>query len=279
MSSIIPPVFSVTWSSEIIIICCSRNISDYYYQCWKKLNCLKQHKNDKTVTFRWWTVPLIRAGRRETLLGLSLCPWRSIIRSPHVNTHTHRRTRTHRHRHTRKHTHTHNTHTHTHTHTHTETQTHTQTHTYTHTQRHTHVHTHTHTHTRTHTHTPHSNVICSKYVWLWAKQIRADYLFLPRDHRDVWLVSQTSVSAGIFGSFQWACNQSTGQYYGHHHTPFASIIQLHRRCFTSAFTSLLPLWSLPVKVGMASRWLNKSSRGTLITRIQRCSSFIHLQQQ
>ncbi len=32
--SIITPVFSVTWSSEIIIIC-SRNISDYY-QCWKQ---------------------------------------------------------------------------------------------------------------------------------------------------------------------------------------------------------------------------------------------------
>ncbi len=31
--SIITPVFSVTWSSEFILICdcCSRNISDYYY--------------------------------------------------------------------------------------------------------------------------------------------------------------------------------------------------------------------------------------------------------
>ncbi len=36
--SIITPVFSVTWSSEIIIICCSRNISDYY-QWWKQLYC------------------------------------------------------------------------------------------------------------------------------------------------------------------------------------------------------------------------------------------------
>ncbi len=34
--SIITPVFRVTWSSEIIIICCSRNISDYYW-CWKPL--------------------------------------------------------------------------------------------------------------------------------------------------------------------------------------------------------------------------------------------------
>ncbi len=40
--SIITPVFSVTWSSEIIsniLICFSRNIS-YYYQCWKQLCCL-----------------------------------------------------------------------------------------------------------------------------------------------------------------------------------------------------------------------------------------------
>ncbi len=34
--SIITPVFRVTWPSEIIIICCSRNISDYY-RCWKQL--------------------------------------------------------------------------------------------------------------------------------------------------------------------------------------------------------------------------------------------------
>ncbi len=37
--SIITPVFSVTWSSEIIIICCSRNISDYY-QYWKILQSI-----------------------------------------------------------------------------------------------------------------------------------------------------------------------------------------------------------------------------------------------
>ncbi len=36
--SIITAVFSVTWSSEIIIICCLRNIYDYY-QCWKHLIC------------------------------------------------------------------------------------------------------------------------------------------------------------------------------------------------------------------------------------------------
>ncbi len=34
--SIITPVFSVTWSSEIILIYCSRNISDYH-QGWKQL--------------------------------------------------------------------------------------------------------------------------------------------------------------------------------------------------------------------------------------------------
>ncbi len=36
--SIITPVFSVTWSfrNHNMLICCSRNISDYY-QCWKQL--------------------------------------------------------------------------------------------------------------------------------------------------------------------------------------------------------------------------------------------------
>ncbi len=32
-------IFSVTWSSEIILICCSRNISDYY-QYWKILQSI-----------------------------------------------------------------------------------------------------------------------------------------------------------------------------------------------------------------------------------------------
>ncbi len=39
--SIITPVFSVTWSfrnHNNMLICCSRNISDYY-QCWKQLCC------------------------------------------------------------------------------------------------------------------------------------------------------------------------------------------------------------------------------------------------
>ncbi len=41
ISSIITPVFSVTWffrNHSNILICCSRNIS-YYYQCWKQLCC------------------------------------------------------------------------------------------------------------------------------------------------------------------------------------------------------------------------------------------------
>jgi len=38
ISTIITPVFSVTWSfrnHSNMLICCSRNIS-YYYQCWKQ---------------------------------------------------------------------------------------------------------------------------------------------------------------------------------------------------------------------------------------------------
>ncbi len=57
--SIITPVFSVTWSfrnHSNMLICCSRNISDYY-QCWKQLCCFIFWWKPKCILFfriLWW---------------------------------------------------------------------------------------------------------------------------------------------------------------------------------------------------------------------------------
>ncbi len=137
LGRVITAVFSVTWSSDIIIIYCSRNISDYY-QCWNTLVLLNIFVETDTfnfsglfsrifcniitvftVTFDTFIVSLINKSiLKVSNIYIYVCVCVCVCMC--TRAHTHARTHTHTRTHARTHTHTH-THTRMHARTHTHT--------------------------------------------------------------------------------------------------------------------------------------------------------------